>query len=188
MQHREIAERHAQAQPVFVHGFLEFLHPVKCGFDLRGDGQRERVGATFRLSSEALCLRLTIPLPLFQRNQGRIAEAESFTRQAKSRSNALALTVAAEIDAAFHRVEELRKAVDGYRAQVIPLVDKNVALAHEAYRSGLTSMVQVVQAQRQQSELRTGYLDVVAQYRQAMIDLEQAAATNPSLDKPEDEK
>jgi len=114
-----------------------------------------------------------------------MAEAASLEAQARSRASALELTVLAEIEATSRRLEEIRQVVEGYRTKLIPLTDRNVALAHDAYRGGLTSVTQVVQVQRQQSELRTGYLDVLGQYRRATIDLEVAAATSPFLEKLE---
>lgn len=142
-------------------------------------------GAPPQRADQLLGLRLTIPLPLLNQNQGRIAEAASLEAQAKSRASALELAVLTEVEAAYRRVEEIKQVVDGYRSKVIPLTDRNVALAQDAYRAGLTSVTQVVQVQRQQSELRTGYLDVLGQYRRATIDLEVAAATSPFLEKLE---
>lgn len=139
-------------------------------------------GAPPQQADQLLGLRLTVPLPLLNRNQGRIAEAASIEAQARSRTGALELTVVAEIEAAYRRLEEIRHVVEGYRTTLIPLTDRNVALAQDAYRGGLTSVTQVVQVQRQQSELRTGYLDVLGQYRRAVIDLEVASAASPHLE------
>lgn len=139
-------------------------------------------GAPPQRADQLLGLRLTVPLPLLNRNQGRIAEASSLEAQARSRASALELTVLAEIEAASRRLEEIRQVVEGYRTRLIPLTDRNVALAQDAYRGGLTSVTQVVQVQRQQSEIRTGYLDVLGQYRRASIDLEVASAASPHLE------
>lgn len=139
-------------------------------------------GAPPQRADQLLGLRLTIPLPLLNQNQGRIAEAASLEAQSRSRKSALELTVDAEIESAYRRVEEIRGVVEGFRTKLIPLADSNVTVAQDAYRSGLTSVHQVIQVQRQQSELRTGYLDVLGQYRRAMVDLEVAAATSPHLE------
>ncbi len=145
-------------------------------------------GAPPQRADQLLGLRLTIPLPLLNQNQGRVAEAASLEAQSRSRKSALELTVTAEIESAYRRVEDIRGVVEGFRTKLIPLADSNVTVAQDAYRSGLTSVHQVIQVQRQQSELRTGYLDVLGQYRRAMIDLEVAAATSPHLEQLEGDK
>ena len=145
-------------------------------------------GAPPQRADQLLGLRLTIPLPLLNQNQGRIAEAESLEAQARSRRSALELAVGAEVESAYRRIEEIRRVVEGYRTKLIPLADSNIAVAQDAYRSGLTSVHQVIQVQRQQSELRTGYIDVLGQYRRATTDLEVAAGTSAHLDWLEGEK
>lgn len=139
-------------------------------------------GAPSQPSDQFLGLGLTIPIPLWNQNQGRIAETRASEAQAKDRLAALELTIFAEIESAHVRGDDLARIVENYRGSVIPLSDRNVSLAQEAYRSGLATVTQVVQVQRQQSELQTSYLDALSQYRRAWIDLEVAAATNQFLD------
>ncbi len=145
-------------------------------------------GAPPQRADQLLGLRLTVPLPLWNQNQGRIAEATSLEDQARSKAAALELAVLTEVEAADQRAETIGQVVEQYRTSLIPLTDRNVALAQDAYRSGLATVTQVVQVQRQQSELRTGYLDVLGQYRRATIDLEVAAATSPFLNKLEEQE
>lgn len=142
-------------------------------------------GAPSQRAGQFLGLALSVPIPLWNRNQGLIAEARAREAQAKSRASALELTILSELESARRRAEKLSGVVEGYRARLVPLTDRNVALSQDAYRSGLVNLTQVVQAQRQQSELQTSYIDALAQYRRAWIDLEVAAATSPFLEQSE---
>lgn len=144
------------------------------------------VGAPSQPSDQLLGLSVSIPLPLWNRNQGRIAEMQALEAQARSRAAALELTILADVESAHHRVEDLGAVTERYRTRVTPLTSENVRLAQEGYQHGLVPVTQVVQVQRQQSELRTAYLDALAQYRQAAIELETAAATSPLLAHPEE--
>lgn len=139
-------------------------------------------GAPSQSADQLLGLRLSVPLPVWNQNQGRIAEAGARERQATSRVAALELTILSEIESALRRVADFGRVADSYHAGVAPLSDRTVKVAQDAYRQGLTSVTQVVQLQRQQTELRAAYLEALAQQRRAAIDLEEAAATSPFLD------
>lgn len=139
-------------------------------------------GAPAQPSDQLLGLRLSVPLPIWNANQGRIAEADARESQARSRASALELAIASELEAAHRRAEEVAGVTERYRASLVPLTERNVRLSQDAYRSGLANITQVVQAQRQQSDLRTAYLDALAQYRRALVDLEAAAAASPFLE------
>jgi cobalt-zinc-cadmium efflux system outer membrane protein len=143
-------------------------------------------GAPPQSTDQLLGLRLTVPLPLWNRNQGRIAEAGALTAQAESKIAALELTILSEIESAHRRVEDFGRVAEQYPASLAPLSDRNVQLSQDAYRQGLANVTQVVQVQRQQAELRSAYLDALAQHRRAAIDLDVAAATSPFLANPED--
>jgi cobalt-zinc-cadmium efflux system outer membrane protein len=142
-------------------------------------------GAPSQSADQLLGLRLTVPLPVWNRNQGRIAEASARERQATSRVAALELTILSEIESAHQRVTDYGRVADRYHAGVAPLSDRTVQIAQDAYRQGLATVTQVVQLQRQQTELRAANLEALAQQRRAAIDLEVAAATNPFLDEAE---
>jgi cobalt-zinc-cadmium efflux system outer membrane protein len=148
-------------------------HQVIDGAPAQGDGQ-------------FLGWRLSVPLPLWNRNQGRIAETSALEAQAKGRVAALELTILAEIESAHRRVDELAEVTERYRVRLVPLTDQNVRLSQDAYRQGLVNVTQVVQAQRQHGELQSAYLDALIQYRRALTELEVAAATSRFLKSPEE--
>lgn len=139
-------------------------------------------GAPSQSADQLLGLRLTVPLPVWNRNQGRIAEADAREGQAMSTIAALELTILSEIESAYRRVADFGRVADGFHASVAPLSNRTVQVAQDAYQQGLSNVTQVVQVQRQQTELRAAYLEALAQQRRAAIDLEMAAATSPFLD------
>jgi cobalt-zinc-cadmium efflux system outer membrane protein len=142
-------------------------------------------GAPPQSADQLLGVRLTVPLPVWNRNQGRIAEAGAREGQATSTVAALELTILSEIESAYRRVADFGRVADGYHADVAPLSDRTVQVAQDAYRQGLANVTQVVQVQRQQTELRAAYLEALTQQRRAAVDLEVAAATSPFLDEAE---
>jgi cobalt-zinc-cadmium efflux system outer membrane protein len=132
-------------------------------------------GAPPQSSSRAVGLSLSIPLPLFNKNQGLIAEAQANADQAKARVGALRLGVASEIVGAHAEAVNLQKLLNQYRQGLLPVSQRNVLLAQKGYSQGLVSVLEVVQAQRQQADLNAAYLNTLDQFLQALVRLRTAA-------------
>jgi cobalt-zinc-cadmium efflux system outer membrane protein len=130
-----------------------------------------------------LGLRLAIPLPLWNRNQGRVYSQQATADQARQQVEALILTIRAEVAAAAARAAKLKEATLLYSQSVLPLYTQNIGLLKQGFAQGLTEFSQIVQTQNQQVSLRITYLDAQTRYAEALVDLETAAATNPHLKK-----
>ena len=128
-------------------------------------------GAPPQGTSRALGLSLSIPLPLRNQNQGRIAEAAAAGTQADARVEALKLSINNEVASAYAEAERLQQAISAYQGSMLALSARNVRLAQQGYNQGLISIVEVVQAQRQQGELNMAYLNTLDQYLQALARL-----------------
>ena len=141
-----------------------------------GVEQSKRVltGVPPQSSDRALMLSVSIPLPLFNKNQGLIAEAEASGDQAMARIEALRVGIAAEVASAYAESSNLQRSLDRYRQDLLPVSARNVQLAQKGYGQGLVSVVEVVQAQRQQAELNATYLTTLDQYLQALVRLRTA--------------
>lgn len=128
-------------------------------------------------SSRALGLSLSIPLPLLNQNQGRIAETAAAGTQAEARIEALKLSIGNEVASAYAEAARLQQVIAEYQRNMLPVTERNVRLAQQGYNQGLVSIVEVVQAQRQQGELSGAYLNTLDQYLQAQVRLNTAAAS-----------
>ena len=126
-------------------------------------------------TSRAIGLSLSIPLPLVNKNQGRIAEAAAVGDQAYARIEALKLSIGNEVASAYAEAERLQLVISEYQRNMLPVSERNVRLAQQGYNQGLVSIVEVVQAQRQQGELNSAYLNTLDQYLQALSRLRTAA-------------
>lgn len=142
-------------------------------------------GAPPQGADRALNLSVTIPLPLKSRSRGRIAAAEGAAAQAEARTEALRLEIESEIATAHAEVIGLQGSLHNYEANLLPLSERNVALAEKGYTQGLLSIVEVVQVQRQYGELKAGSLNTLDQYLQALARLRTALAEYaPPMDTP----
>ena len=134
-------------------------------------------GAPRQSASRALGVSVSVPWPLFNKNQGRIAETRAVQSQADANIEALKLSIGNEVMAAYAEVGRLRQIVDDYTRNLLPVSERNAQLAQKGYGEGLVPIVEVVQAQRQQGDITAAYLGALDQYLQAWSRLQVAAAT-----------
>jgi cobalt-zinc-cadmium efflux system outer membrane protein len=134
-------------------------------------------GAPPQQASRAIGVSLSIPLPLRNNRQGRIAEALAAGAQANASVQALNFSIASEITRRHSEVTRLAQSLANYQHDLLPDAAHNVALVQQAYRQGLTPIFTVIQAQRQQADVTQADLDVLDRYLQALAALHTAAAT-----------
>jgi cobalt-zinc-cadmium efflux system outer membrane protein len=132
-------------------------------------------------SDQFVGLKVTIPLPLWNRNQGRIAEARASQSRARSRLSASELKVKREVETAWFETNRVEQVVRSYRERIITLSDRNLKLVLRGYAEGLVGIAEVFQAQQQYATLRQAYYDALGELWRARIDLETASATNRLL-------
>ena len=151
----------------------------RLGFEYQDDRTLDAPGGL--RTDRFLGLKVAIPLPVWNRNQGRIYSQQATADQASQQVEALALTIRAEVAAAAARAVKLREATLLYSQSVLPLYTKNIGLLKQGFGQGLTEFSQIVQAQNQQVSLRITYLDAQTRFAEAVVDLETAAVANPHL-------
>lgn len=128
-----------------------------------------------------ISLSVSIPLPLWNRNQGRISEAQATRQRAEAELTALELRISAEAQTAENQIHRLLGILRQYREESIKLADENIALLQKGYADGLVNITAVIQAQQQLTELRLTYWEVARELIRALTDFETATASNPLL-------
>lgn len=128
-------------------------------------------GAPPQGTERALGLTLSIPLPLRNQNQGRIAETIIAGTQATARIEALTASIENEVASAYAESIRLKEAMLQYERTILPVADRNVNLSQRAYDLGQIPIFSVVQAQRQHTDAHIAYLSVLDQYLQALVRL-----------------
>lgn len=131
-------------------------------------------GAPPQPADDALMVTLAVPVPLFNQNEGAKAAAEAETTAAREQHAALGQRIENEVAGLRERVVRLLDAVDAYEKQGLPLSRKNTEVARDAYRKGQISIIEVVQAERQESEIGSSYVEALEQYLKTMTQLDAA--------------
>jgi len=128
-----------------------------------------------------LSVALSVPLPLWNRNQGRADSARADERAVKARLSAVLRAAQAEIATARRRVEELARVAREYDERLLPLAHESVALLERGYRQGLVPITTLVQAEQQLADTVLRRAETLGELRQAEVDLETAAGSSPLL-------
>lgn len=126
-----------------------------------------------------LGIGVSIPLPLWNRNQGRISEAQATQQRAEAELTALDLRIATEAQTAENQMRRLLDILRQYREESIKLAEENIALLQKGYADGLVTITAVIQAQQQFTDLRLNYLATLAEFERALTDWQTATASIP---------
>jgi outer membrane protein, heavy metal efflux system len=124
--------------------------------------------------------KLTIPLPFFNRNQGRIAEARARERRAEESVEALKLEINQEVSDALNRVNTLSALLRTYRSGILKTAEDNIRLVEGGYKQGLAGIAEVIQSRQQFATLKSSYINTVRDYQIALNDLQIATGIYPS--------
>jgi cobalt-zinc-cadmium efflux system outer membrane protein len=98
------------------------------------------------LDQNYLGIGLNLPLPLWDRNQGRRAEARAALRRARKSLDAEILTLSVELEAALIAYERSERNAVGYAEEVIPKLAESLRLTRSAYEAGRVSYLDVLDA------------------------------------------
>lgn len=129
-------------------------------------------GALFNAPGEftvAPSASFSVALPLFSRNQGEIAASIATAAQLRGQRDAARRRVENAVWAAHQQVDTARRRVATFRQQLLPVAIELEALSQESYQAGRTSVLGVLDSQR---NLRDISRDAV----QAELDLQLALA------------
>ena len=119
---------------------------------------------------------VSIPLPFWNRNQGRISEAQATQQRAEAELSALDLRITTEAQTAENQMRRLLDILRQYREESIKLAEENIALLQKGYADGLVTITAVIQAQQQLTDLRLSYLESLAGFIRAKTEWETATA------------
>jgi cobalt-zinc-cadmium efflux system outer membrane protein len=116
---------------------------------------------------QAFMVGLSIPIPVFNANQGNIARARSEALQVESQGRHAELTLRNEV---FQHLEELINAYEQaktLKSDIIPSAEKAFSLAREGYQAGSFPYLEVLDAQRTLFEVKENYVEALKAYHTA---------------------
>jgi cobalt-zinc-cadmium efflux system outer membrane protein len=156
----------------------EALPNLTAGLFVQWQRATIEVGGMSSINSDTqLGLRLSMPIPVFDRNQNGRAAARARLDAADSRKVALERTITAEVGTAVSRLSASERILAMFEQGIIPQLTENLKLTQEAYRLGEVGILSVIDEQKKFFEVNDSYLAALHGRRIALIKLETAVAT-----------
>jgi outer membrane protein TolC len=121
-------------------------------------------------------LRLSVPLPLWNRNEGEIASARAEATRATAELHALGSLIAAETEAARREMESLASLSARISLSLLPAAAAQTSQLEKAWQQGECPFATLLRAREQQLALRATGLDVRRDFHLARIRFESAIA------------
>lgn len=115
---------------------------------------------------------VSVPLPLFNRNQGAIREARYRVSQVDAERRAAALQAHKALLAAYQSLSVAFVEASALRSDVLPLARQAYEATNERYLLGKFGLVDVLDAQRTLFEARMHYVEVLGAYHKAVAEVE----------------
>jgi cobalt-zinc-cadmium efflux system outer membrane protein len=209
--------RHAYSVPALIDLALEHRPDVRAAGAARLTAEAQldaakrevypdlTLGANYTHSSftiagdnpDTLGLSVSLPLPIFDRNQAAIGRSSLDIRRADNERERLRLVVAHDVAEAVRRADRARALLDVFEgtapatppaaAGAVPVAgekdgmlaraDTTLRVAEKSYKAGAISLLELLDAQRTYLDVRGQYLHAVYDYRQASVDVNHAVGT-----------
>lgn len=132
---------------------------------------------------QAFVAGISIPIPVFNSNQGSIARARHEVTKAESDAGATKIAVR---NAAFQSHEDMINAygqAENLKTIILPAAEKAFSLSREGYRMGRFAYLEVLDSQRTLFEARTQYIAALRDYHKARAEVERVTAQHAAPEK-----
>jgi cobalt-zinc-cadmium efflux system outer membrane protein len=110
----------------------------------------------------------SVPLPVFNKNQGEIARVTAEEVQLQKQIDALQSQVSGEVTGAYREYETARQLIGDIESDLLGLSQEARDTTTYVYQAGAGSLLDVLDAQRAFNETMSTYYDAQADYRRAV--------------------
>lgn len=153
----------------------ERLPNLTAGIALSKESTLTSVGSLEERSSDYMIgLKLSFPIPYFDRNQAGMIEAQAKKDSAGTRQLFIQRSIELEVEAAHSRLAAAEKAVRIYAGEVIPQVTENLRIVQEAYRLGEVGILAVIDEQKKFMDVNERHLTALHTFNISLAKLESA--------------
>lgn len=121
-------------------------------------------------------VRLSIPLPLWNRNEAAIEEARMRKTRMENEAAALARNISLEADAALAEMNEWARMAREINRTLLPLAEEQSKMADDAYRAGQGEVLNLLRSKEKHLELTASRIDALREFHLARIRYESAIA------------
>ena len=119
-------------------------------------------------------LNLGVPLPLFNRNQGGIRQAEVAVQAAEADLNKTLNVVENQLEVAYRNLMQSRRLVEAYVGGVLDDARATFTIVERAYERGGATIIDLLDAARTSRTIQQNYIEALFNYQRNVIQLESA--------------
>jgi outer membrane protein, heavy metal efflux system len=145
----------------------------------RGMDEPEGLG-----TDQFLGVSLSIPLPLWDRNEGEVAAQVAAQQQARAMLSARELAISNTIASLVRRTSLLRARLSDYPSKIIAPVEQTAEELEQAFREGRVDLRDILAVRQELADLHIGAITIEVELANALASLEAAAGTHPEMARP----
>jgi cobalt-zinc-cadmium efflux system outer membrane protein len=121
-----------------------------------------------------VALNAGIPLPLFNRNQGGIRQAEVSLQSAEADLDKTVNLVENEVEVAYRNLLQSRRLVEAYVGEVLEDARSSLTIVERAYERGGATILDLLDAARTSRTIQQNYIEALFNYQHHLFQLESA--------------
>jgi outer membrane protein, heavy metal efflux system len=121
---------------------------------------------------QVLVVGIGVPLPLFDRNQGGIAEAEANIARTDAAAHATEIRLRATSFALYEALRHAAHVLDALDRSILPGAESALTIAQDGFAQGRLSYLELVDAQRTLVDVRREHVSTAATYHRLVLAVE----------------
>jgi cobalt-zinc-cadmium efflux system outer membrane protein len=125
----------------------------------------------------AMTFNVSVPLPVFNRNQGEIARTRYAVTQARQQQSSAQGQVMTDVRDAYEALNTSDRVAQYYRSGYLDVSQKNRDISEYAYRRGAASLLDFLDAERSYRATQLAWRQTIAAYLTALEQLRAAVGT-----------
>lgn len=133
--------------------------------------------AAWGISGNSIGLYLSVPLPVFNRNQGEIARAQREIGLAEAQTRALEAAIRTEVEQAYRQYRVTRTLLEGIESNMLARARGVRDTTEYSYKRGEASLVEYLDAQRAFNDAMKAFNDARADYARSLYRIETVTGT-----------
>ena len=120
----------------------------------------------------AFVFGFSMPLQLFDRNQGGAAEARALLGRTEAEQKAAEVRLGAVLLGLYEEMARAVQVMDGLQKEIVPKAEDALAISREGFAQGRFSYLEVLDAQRTLFDIKQEYIQTATAYHQFLVELE----------------
>jgi len=125
-------------------------------------------------NQQQMHVHLSVPIPLFNRNQGGIVQAEAALQAAQAELAKTLLEVSNQVDIAYRNLVQSQRLVEAYRAGVLDDARSMLVIVERLYEKGAATLFDLLDGARTERTIEQNYSEALFQYQRNLFRLESA--------------